>query len=551
MGVSQVSEQFRSPTIAYEAPTVKARTHYSEDVANGIYRRRRVLFGTLLVLYALGFSNQWRVDPDSALYLSVGRNVALGHGYTYHGKTHHLAYPGLPCLFAGAFRMFGTNSLLPHHLLMLLIGFAALALTFRLFHFHADRRTATIVTLLVGASLTFFRYSFELLSDMPFLLAVLAFLVGYDSIIAPRSPTEAQEDSTPGPADPTHDRARTRWFDWLLLMGGLAVAVTTRPAMWALLIAVVGAVVWMAVRGPIRWGLVSILVAVVAAAIAFYKLDPRHTSTQGIGGYEQALLDLASNNFHTLLHKAIAVNLPKIFEPTAAEAFFGLDLGFGVNTLASIAVLFLVFTLFRERVLWGLLVVVTLLMMVAVEIHVRYLLAVLPLLVYAGWQAIVRLDHRLPAPWGRRAFAALLLLFVILNVIKIGGFIMDQRRVPFLDSYKEGKLAAAPEVAEMIRRKTPDVAWVLVARKSGRILSYLSGKYCLEPTDATRLDPDKQAVYVLQPLDETSSKWMVDERIALGPEVGSVLNHKGGGAQVLYRALRSHPDPHPEARAAP
>ena len=33
-----------------------------------------------------------------------------GDGYTYHGQSHRLVFPGLPWLFAGLFKLFGTDS---------------------------------------------------------------------------------------------------------------------------------------------------------------------------------------------------------------------------------------------------------------------------------------------------------------------------------------------------------------------------------------------------------------------------------------------------------
>ena len=66
------------------------------------------LLAGLVLLYVIGFNGQWRMEPDSALYLTIGRNLAEGRGYSYHGVHHHLAYPGLPWLFAATFKIFGT-----------------------------------------------------------------------------------------------------------------------------------------------------------------------------------------------------------------------------------------------------------------------------------------------------------------------------------------------------------------------------------------------------------------------------------------------------------
>src|SRR4051794_17315874 len=39
---------------------------------------RLKLFAAVLALYLLAFNGQWRVDADSALYLTLGRNLAEG-----------------------------------------------------------------------------------------------------------------------------------------------------------------------------------------------------------------------------------------------------------------------------------------------------------------------------------------------------------------------------------------------------------------------------------------------------------------------------------------
>ena len=109
------------------------------------------------------------------------------------------------------------------------------------------------MTLGVACTRLFYRYSFELLSDLPFLLGVLMFLVGYEAVLyhrtgrrvispACRARTGRRPTATPpGP--------RARWFDWVFLVAGLVVAVATRPAMWAMVFAVVLAVLWPVLRG--------------------------------------------------------------------------------------------------------------------------------------------------------------------------------------------------------------------------------------------------------------------------------------------------------------
>src|SRR5690606_22702485 len=89
-------------------------------------RYRWIYFALMIAIYLMAFSGQWRPEPDAALYLEIGRNIAEGEGYTYHGQAHALAYPGLPWLWAGIFALFGAESLWPHHAVML--GFAMVGL---------------------------------------------------------------------------------------------------------------------------------------------------------------------------------------------------------------------------------------------------------------------------------------------------------------------------------------------------------------------------------------------------------------------------------------
>src|SRR5438477_1709427 len=184
----------------------------SERLLGWVDRHRYLLFIAVAALYALAFNGQWRVDADSALYLTIGRNLAQGHGYTYHGLPHSLAYPGMPWLFAGLFKLFGTETLLPADVLMLACAVATLALVYRLFLLHAGRPSAVLVTVALALSRTFVRYSFELLSDMPFLMGVTAFLVGYEALFYRRydpdvrGGPEFQSESAP-------ERAKPRWFD--------------------------------------------------------------------------------------------------------------------------------------------------------------------------------------------------------------------------------------------------------------------------------------------------------------------------------------------------
>src|SRR6478736_4101229 len=95
-----------------------------DRVLSFVDSRRFLLFAAVVALYLLGFNGQWRMERDSALYLTVGRNLAEGEGYSYQGQRQQLAFPGLPLTFAATTRLFDGRSILANLILMWLAGFA-------------------------------------------------------------------------------------------------------------------------------------------------------------------------------------------------------------------------------------------------------------------------------------------------------------------------------------------------------------------------------------------------------------------------------------------
>jgi len=486
----------------------------SDRILNFADRHRYKLFAALVGLYLLGINGHWRLEPDSALYLNIGRNLANGLGYTYHGEAHHLAFPGLPVMFAGAFKLFHTSRPEPLLGITMLIGAATLGLTYRLFLLHAGRPTAVLMTFGLGISRLFYRYCFELLSDMPFLLGVMAFLVGYEAVFHRREMGECDAGAA----------ARARWYDWVLLVGGLALAVAMRPAMWALLMAIVLAMAWSAIRGPRRWPQLVGCLAVVGVGILFWKIDPRHAGNYSMGQYEDQLFDSTLPHLGLLLHQMFFEYVPRLFEATLCQALFGCRLGAGLNTLAGIVVLAVGVSLFWQRPLWGLWIVMTIAMMlIAVKPLDRYFLEVLPLLVYGWWRGIRWLNWRMGGPWGNRLFLALFVFGGFTNLCRTGEFVVEQRGVPFLDHYKEGRYASMDKVARLVRDHIGPNDWVLAPPKFARILTFLSHRKAVEPVAQTQLDPARQAVYVLEPLDEPVRNWLMQTEATLGPPIGPVV----------------------------
>lgn len=497
---------------------------------------RKPIFIAIVVLYLLGFNGQWRPEPDAALYLSIGRNLAEGKGYSYHGEPHQLAYPGLPWLWAVVFKATPEHAVFVAHVLMLAMGFGCLALCYRLFYLHVGRAMAVWVTLGLAISRMFYRYVFELRSDVPFLLGVLAFLCGFEAVAYPRR-LATSADATDATSAPSVVRAR--WYDWLLMIGGLALAVIMRPTMWALLGAAVFATVRLLFLRRARWALAAFVVLAVVI-IGFIRLDPRRANNAAqLGQYEQAVIEVASHGseFVNLVFK---VNIPGLFEPAASEAMFGLDMGVGLNTIGSIVAIGIGLSLFRYRFLWGMFYLLTVLMMIAVLPRDRYFLAVLPLVIYGWWQMLVWVERRLPPKWNRIAFLALLFLGSATNFPKVARWVFEQHQRPFLASYKRGEFTDFPKLGETMNLQVKNDAWVLTPPRTDRILTFYSDRNIVNPAEmgvtTMQVLAGLDRAYVLNPAADDVRQWLSGSGLGVGPAI-ETLGTPQTGVWTLHKML--------------
>jgi len=501
------------------APLPGERPRLSNTLLHFSDRHRHALFAVVFALYLVGFNGQWRVERDSALYLSVAKNLATGHGYTYRGIPNHVAFPGLPLLFAATFKVFHSQSVVPPLVLMLLMGFAGLGLTYRLFLLHSGRPTAVVITVGLGMSRLFYRYAFELLTDMPFLVGVMAFLVGYEAVFFARERA----------GDP---QRRTRWFDWVFLFGGLALAICMRPQMWVLLAAIVIAMAWRTRCGEIgRKPLILAILAIVAAAVLFWKIDPRHQGQTTVSGYEDYLLEFKFAQPKVLLAQIIHNNLPNLLESAGVKALFGAPFFVGLNTIASLVVIALSIWLLKHRVLWGIWAVMTVLMLCLFKPLDRYFLPVIPLLVFAWWQLMVRLNHRLPVRWGNWLFLLLLGIGGGTNLARLGEMLVrEQRRTPFLEHYREGCYASLPKITDLLDAHMRQRDWVMVEPKCARILTYASGHYAVEQGDPVSLARATHPTFALEGFFDESR-----------PAPGEPLNPSPLISELRQRGLKLGP----------
>ncbi len=448
------------------------------------YDRHRVIYFVVLALfYVAGFTGRWQPEPDAALYLSIGRNLAQGEGYNYHGHPHALAYPGMPYLLAATFELFGVDVVWPAHVVMLLMAAAALALCYRLVRLHTDRPAAVFLTCLVGMTFTVYRYAFELRNDLPFTVGVLAFLAGWEACLG-----RWRENPNP---------SRVRWYDIAMMVGGLALAMVMRPHMWVLLAAILGAgVIGIFKSQRLRRILLPVLGGVLLLVVALWWMDPRRGS--GVRyTYEAAILasltelttpqGLARMGRHTLI----------LLEDSLAEAAFGHRLGPVITSLVSLLLLGLSVELIRRRWLWGLFIIGTVLMLILVLPAPRYLLPVVPLMAMAWFSGMLAFQRRLGHPWGNVVFITMLAIWVAPNFLKIVKFIGEQRIPALAPSYE--RFVALENFADDLREVVEPEAWVVSHEKIARVLSYWSDRRVAAWYEIDALDRIADPLYVIEP----------------------------------------------------
>jgi hypothetical protein len=473
-------------------------------------RRRWWLWGFMLLMYIAGFNGQWRMQPDAALYLSLGRNLAEGKGYTYLGQPHHLAYPGWPFLIAVAFKVFGSHALIAVNAMSTLIALLTVATVYRLFLLHTSRATAVAISTGVGLTKAFYCYGFELWADMPFALGALAFLTGYEGII-----TRAGKAFTPV------ERFRRRLIDALFLSGGLVLALATRPTVWPLLLAMAFALPLDAARGRIQWRNV-VLIFTFAAAIACAILLGHHDFGSG---YKQFLMiRLSGPGRHELIY-SIADNTRSLLAWAASDVLFQVRLGPFFNALLSIVVLLLGFGLFRYRSLWGFWFCLLLgTILVSQETLDRYFLPVLPLLVFAWWNMIVRINRMLPARWGNPVFLLLLGFGTLMNFTKVCGIIAQQHSRPFLSSYDTGRYDNIPEFSQRLSAAIEPDAIVLMGKPYGRVCAFLSRRNVESAAEVAPVTAGRHPVYVayFDPGDPLTNQFLQQAGLKEGPALFTV-----------------------------
>ncbi|MEX1089714.1 MAG: glycosyltransferase family 39 protein, partial [Phycisphaeraceae bacterium] len=485
-----------------------------------LVQRHRYLFLLLIALLWLpAFNGQWRIGPDSAFYATVARNLVEGRGYTHPLGNASFASPGLPYLLAGNFALFGAESFFATVLLMWLMGVAILALTYHLLRIHGSGRAALAVTLLLAINSVFLAHALEVLTDIPFMLGVMLFLVGY----------ERYEKHVGRP-----------WINWSMILAGGAIMTAFRIIVIIVLAALVITLVYRALRQR-RFKLLALAALATAAPLAIRLLFPG----AGLTTKEQEIFDRLLHGLPLTLERAWHHNLPNLFTQVTPGALLGSvvspDLWF-IDAAIAVTGLGLGVMLVRRRVLWGVLVILFIVQWVLFLPDVRYFLPILPLLAYAWYRGA----RQALLVWPARSLGAvvavvMISLWVGVNVVRCGHFVIEQRRPALLEHYMHGRYWRVDEVGHQLRQAVEPQATILTDVKWSKPITFYSQRRAISPQDFKQFPVGNGPLYVIEPYDELMALLLRKRGWTAGPSVLTVDRSPVASPLHVRRVVRSGP----------
>ena len=134
-----------------------------------------ILVGTAAA-YLLLLAPYWKIDWDSAIYISLAQSIASGDGYVYMGYPHTKYPPGLPLLLA-PIELFFSHHYFLMRILMTFCAVGCIALTWRLIRSMSSSGVAIAVSVMTASSYALVAEVPLILSDVPYMLVSLAALL--------------------------------------------------------------------------------------------------------------------------------------------------------------------------------------------------------------------------------------------------------------------------------------------------------------------------------------------------------------------------------------
>ena len=408
-------------------------------------RRYAILvFAALAILYLLALNNQWAIEPDSAVYLTLGRSLAEGRGMEYNGAPAGGVPPLLPVLIAGSRLLFGP-AYWPINLLISLsalgtVIFAYLAVRRLAREVGADDvRLALAALLITGSSARLLVDSTRILTDVPCTFFVALGLYAF---------------------------VRARQGHWAWCWAGLGAMLLATAARLPAGVILVGLFVGLALefrREGYRRRLLATLagmVGVAAGALGWWFL----VRGRSIGGPDYFVTIFERFQFWFRERWVQVAEGPFRLPGALCEAITGQELQ-GFNVVPTALIAFGLWTAAR-RGQWILVCpvlayVAFLLGLGGSAVAPRYLLPVMPMIVYAltvgTVEAVARLRRRAAAPSpervgrGRRVALAIVTVFcVAVSLPKAVREVVRMHQPDFYETYEGGKWKGNVELGQYL-----------------------------------------------------------------------------------------------------
>lgn len=140
---------------------------------------RRALIGGLTViilLYLACVNGKWWPTPDSSMYLTLGRSLAEGQGYLFNGSVCTNVTPGLPAILAGLQWAFGPGFWAPQ-VFAAVCGLATVVMVYAFFRRRPGDAAAAAIAAVTALCAGFFRGARMVLTDVPFAMLFWATLL--------------------------------------------------------------------------------------------------------------------------------------------------------------------------------------------------------------------------------------------------------------------------------------------------------------------------------------------------------------------------------------
>jgi uncharacterized membrane protein YbhN (UPF0104 family) len=433
------------PLLELPAPSPKAR-----------WRWEFAVVCIVLVVYALSYSPQWWIGSDSALYLNLARNLVRGNGYTLAGEPHVHVPPGFPAFLAGMMRL-GLGSIAAMNLAIGLMGLATIYVGYRLLSHLVGWTWLWVVTATFALSREMIERSGEVLSDMPFMLLVVAALWLYYRGLR-------------------QDRPSRRGWELasLLLVAACWVRAVAFPLNAGVMVGLLLSG-WNKARARTVANVLLLAVGMGASAAFFAWYVAAHGSSGAstyftnishaagrVGGVGWLLL--FADRFYVaggqISRFFLAQRLPLplamliVAAPMAAAMIRRMGRGDWLGPMATLAYV------------GGLCLVVPI-------VRTRYFLPLAPLLILyllEGWAWFVRAAVRVK-PAAVTAVIVLAAVMVAMNLPMAGRDIVSKHRADYFTHQQNDKYAADLKVAEFLREHRPPAGRNILG---GQVLAYLA-----------------------------------------------------------------------------